>query len=51
LVLVKKHLEEINRPTVGQMKSNRSDGRGGRLEDNNSVRSISKWLDNETVLL
>ena len=35
----------INRSPSEQMKSKREDGRGGRLDEQGSIRSIIKWLN------
>lgn len=42
---VRDWLKNINRSSAEQMKSNREDGRGGRIDEAGSVRDISSWLN------
>lgn len=48
IVLIKMYLEKnINCSLNEQLKSNRKDGKGGRLEEPASIRSIYNWLNKQ----
>lgn len=45
LATIRKHLKSITRSAAEQVKSNRSDGRGGSQPEVGSVRNIYDWLN------